>query len=507
MCRYHNSQVKMDPFLFSFVLFILSVLLFNFMKPGSKKYSLPPSPSKFPFIGNLHQLVRGSPPQALSSLAQKHGSIMLLQLGSVPTLVVSSASIAKEVMKTQDHVFASRPNLKIPNRLFYGCDIAFSPYSDYWRQVKKFCVLQLLSTKRVQSFKAVREEEVGHMMEKVQESFVSSLEVNLSDMFTSLTNNIVCRVVLGRKYGRESKFKDILRESSYLLGVSNVADFIPCLGWINRLNGLNARVERNFSQLDSFLDEVVREHIEKNTSGSGNVEEDFVDILLRIEKDSNLGLLFTRENTKAIILDMFAAGTDTTSIVLEWAMSELLRHPDIMKEAQKEVRNIGKGKLLLKQEDMEEMYILKSVIKETLRLHPPVPLLVLRESMMNAKLQGYDIPAKTTVMINALAIGRDPMWWKEPESFQPRRFLDGSCASIDFKGQDFQFIPFGAGRRGCPGILFATSIIEIALANLLNKYNWALPNGIDVRELDMQEGSGISTHKKYDLVVVPEKLD
>ncbi|KAF5190876.1 Cytochrome p450 [Thalictrum thalictroides] len=223
--------------------------------------------------------------------------------------------------------------------------------------------------------------------------------------------------------------------------------------------------------------------------------------MLGIEKDTTIGITLTRDNTKAIILDMFSAGTDTSYVTLEWAMSELIRHPDIMEEVQKEVRDIARGILILKENDIEEMHYLKAVIKETLRLHPPAPLLVPHESMEKVQIQGYDIPTKTTVMINAFAIGRDPLWWEDPDKFWPKRFLNGVSASIDFKGLDFQLIPFGAGRRGCPGILFATSILELTLANLLNIFDWELPKDMDGKDLDMHEGSGITVHRKNDLLL------
>lgn len=202
---------------------------------------------------------------------------------------------------------------------------------------------------------------------------------------------------------------------------------------------------------------------------------------------------------------MFGAGTDTSAVTLDWTMSELLRHPEIMKTVQKEVRDAAKGKLLLKEADIKELHYLKSVIKETLRLHPPGPILVPHESMENVKIHGYDIPSKTQIIVNAYAIGRDPNSWEEPDRFWPNRFLTGSDASVDFKGQDFQLIPFGAGRRGCPGTLFAALTLELALANVLNLFDWALPNGMDGKDLDMHEALGITVHRENDLVLAAKK--
>lgn len=196
---------------------------------------------------------------------------------------------------------------------------------------------------------------------------------------------------------------------------------------------------------------------------------------------------------------MFAAGTDTTHTALEWTMTELLKHPEAMKKAQDEIRRIAGSKNGVTQDDVEKTPYLKAVIKESLRLHPPIPMLIPRESTEDVKVQGYDILAKTRVIINAWAIGRDPSSWEKPEEFRPERFLE---SSIDFKGNDFQFIPFGAGRRGCPGTAFASSLIEITLASLLHKFNWALPGGAKPEDLDIAEAPGLAIHRKFPLVVI-----
>lgn len=198
--------------------------------------------------------------------------------------------------------------------------------------------------------------------------------------------------------------------------------------------------------------------------------------------------------------DVLAAGTDTTFTVLEWTMAELLRHPQVMKRVQNELRLICRNKSdIFAQDDYEKMPYLKAVIKETLRVHPPIPLLVPRKARNNVNLMGYDIDAGTTVIINVYAIGRDPSLWDEPDEFRPERFLD---STIDFRGHDFQLIPFGAGRRSCPGISFAMVTNELVLANLLHKFDWELPNGTKGKDLDMTETTGLAIHKKDPLLAV-----
>jgi len=199
--------------------------------------------------------------------------------------------------------------------------------------------------------------------------------------------------------------------------------------------------------------------------------------------------------------DMFVGGTDTTSTTLEWAMAEPLNHPNIMKKAQEEVRSVVKNKAKIDMNDIDEMKYLKCVIKETLRLHAPVPLLVPRETSTITKLGGYDIPEKTSVFVNAWAIQRDPKLWDKPEGFIPERYVNNP---IDYKGLDFHLIPFGGGRRGCPGISFAIAVVEYTLANILCWFDWKLPGGaIDNDKLDMTEVNGLTAPKKFPLRLVP----
>ncbi|XVF11657.1 hypothetical protein REPUB_Repub08aG0046000 [Reevesia pubescens] len=196
---------------------------------------------------------------------------------------------------------------------------------------------------------------------------------------------------------------------------------------------------------------------------------------------------------------MFSGGTDTTFTVLEWAITELLRHPRVMKELQNEVRNIGRGKPKITEDDLDKMVYLKAVIKEILRLYPPLPLLVHWVSTLEVNLMGYDIAERTLVIVNAWSIGRDPANWDEPDKFRPERFLNNP---IDFKENDFEYIPFGAGRRGCPGIAFAVAMNEIVLANLVHKFDWSLPSGTTGEDLDMTETTGITSHRKVPILAV-----
>ncbi|GAU50866.1 hypothetical protein TSUD_86260 [Trifolium subterraneum] len=293
--------------------------------------------------------------------------------------------------------------------------------------------------------------------------------------------NIGDRVAFGKRYreGKGNKFQEVLLEFGELLATICIGDYIPWLDWLGKVNGFNKRAEKCAKYLDEFIEEVIDEHINRRSDGDVSVDSedhnDFVDVLLSVQKTNAIGFPIERTSIKALILDMFAAGTDTTYTVLEWALTELLRHQTVMHKLQDEVRTVVGNKTHVTEEDLVNMNYLKAVIKETLRLHVPIPLLVPRKCMEDIKLDGYDIAAGTNVIINAWAIARDPSSWDEPLEFKPERFLN---SSIDFKGFDFELIPFGAGRRGCPGFLFAIAVNELVLANLVYHFDWKLPDGV-----------------------------
>ncbi|KAL5544044.1 hypothetical protein UlMin_007828 [Ulmus minor] len=495
------------PLIQLFLLLIPFCLLISKMKQNRNKNGeakgLPPGPMKLPLIGNLHQL-GNLPHRSLQVLAEQHGPIMFLKLGSIPTLVVSSADIAREIFKTYDVIFSERPVLYAAKKLSYNCSaMSFSPYGEYWREIKKIMMLELLGGKRVRTFQAVRDEEVGVLIEKIACS--SDNNVNLSELTLSLSNSVICRVAFGKKYdedgdeedvnGRKSRFQEILQETQELLGGFCLSDFFPSLSWINKFNGLEARLDKCFRELDSFYDKVIEEHLDLKRV-KDDEEEDFVDVLLRVQKDPNKTISLTNDQIKGVITDIFIAGTDTSAATLGWIMAELIKNPSAMKRAQDEVRTIAKGKGKVEESDLSKLKYLKSVIKEGFRLHPPVPLLVPRETTESFRIKGYLIPPKTRVFVNAKMIGNDPKFWENPNEFKPERFLE---SSVDYKGQHFELLPFGAGRRRCPGLNFAELLVELALANLLCRFDWKLPNGVEREDLDMEEAFGLTMHKRVPL--------
>ncbi|KAK9117354.1 hypothetical protein Sjap_016301 [Stephania japonica] len=466
--------------------------------------NLPPSPPKFPFIGNLHQLGTLAH-RSLRDLSRKYGPTMLLHFGRTPVAVVSSSDMAREIIKNHDIIFANRPFTRAATTLLYNCsDIAFAPYGESWRNMRKICVMKLFSTKKVQSFKFVREEEVGIMVEKISHSSLSGTPINLSETVLTLAKDVISRCSLGKKYGEEGdkRLERLTREVTVLMGAFSFQDFFPALGWMDVVIGLVARMKRTAQTLDTLLDQVIEKHIAARDEGFR--EDVFVDLLLHGQKEQQkLDIDLSRNGIKAIILDVLIAGIETTATTIEWGMAELLKNRTAMKKAQDEVRRVVGINRKINEEGIKQMDYLMCVIKETLRLHPVVPTLLPRQSYASTNVGGYEIPSRTWLLINVWAIQRDPELWTQPEEFIPERFIG---KSIDFKGQDFEFIPFGCGRRICLGMSLGVATVEYAMANLLYWFDWELPcNDIASKdgEVDMREDYGLSLRKKTPVHVVP----
>lgn len=185
-------------------------------------------------------------------------------------------------------------------------------------------------------------------------------------------------------------------------------------------------------------------------------------------------------------------------------MVELMRNKSIMKKVQEEVQKVVGNKGKVDECDLQHLEYLKLVIKEAFRLHPPAPFLGPRVTNEIFKIRGYEIPPKTRVFINARAIGMDPKIWTNPTKFYPERFLSNN---VDFRGQDFDLIPFGVGRRMCPGMNFAIVLVELVLANLLYHFDWKLPFGMREEDLDLDEKFGLTVHKKNPLYLVAQPKD
>ncbi|KAF7153385.1 hypothetical protein RHSIM_Rhsim01G0120400 [Rhododendron simsii] len=374
-------------------------------------------------------------------------------------------------MQTQDVAFANRPPILAVKSMTYNyVDIAFCPYGDYWRQMRKICILELLSAKNVRAFSSIREDEVFHLIESIKTS--SGSPINLANKILSLTNDIIFRAAFGKRYGDQDALMPLMKESIELAGGFNLCDLFPSFKVLHFLSGMKHKLVRLHEKMDQILENIIDEHEENRRSSEGGngeaEEEDLLDVLLRLKH---------------------SAGTEASSNTVEWAMSEMVRNPRVMEKAQAELRQALQGKKRIGESDIQGLKYLKLVIKETLRLYPSA--LLLRECREQAEIDGFRIPVKTQVIVNAWAMGRDPEYWDDAEKFSPERF-DNS--PVDLLGNDFQYIPFGAGRRKCPGMTFGLANIELPLAQLLYHFNWELPGGAKPEDLDMRETFGATLY-------------
>ncbi|KAJ7949002.1 Cytochrome P450 [Quillaja saponaria] len=496
-----------------FSAFLLLILFFSLwlLKQYCKKsitQKQPPGPIKLPIVGNWYNEAFSLGHRSLRNLSMKYGPLIHLTLGEISVLVVSSSMMAKEVMKTHDLSFVHRPELVMS----FGRkdkDISFSPYGDYWRQMRKICTLELLSAKRVQSFSFIREDEVNKLIESIQYSCAASgsLLINLSRKVYFMTSSITTRALFGKECENHERFIELTKKIVQISKGFDLADLFPSVKFIDSVSGMRPALDKIRKEGNKILEIIINEHQEKQikmgakreNDEAGVHQEDLVDVLLRLQQSDDLEAPITIENIKALIWEMYGGGTDLSSIAVEWAMSELMRNPRAREKAQAEIREALEGQKIIKETDLEKLHYLKSVIKETLRLHPPIPILIPRECRESCTINGYDIPKNTKVIVNAWAIGRDPSYWDNAECFVPERF---DLSPLNFRVASFEYIPFGAGRRMCPGILYGLANIELALAQLLYHFNWELPNGMKPMDLDMIEANSATVGRKNQLCLI-----
>ncbi|KQK16750.1 hypothetical protein BRADI_1g30377v3 [Brachypodium distachyon] len=478
---------------------------------GGEKLRLPPGPWTLPIIGSMHHIAgRQLPHQAMRNLARRHGwPVMLLRLGEVPTLVVSSRAGAREVMRGHDASFATRPLSATVSVLTNGGrDIIFAPYGEHWRQLRKIAVTELLTARRVRSFRSIREEEVNAMLRAVNAAAVDSVSIDMRAMLSVLVADSTVRAVMGDRCKDRDVFLRELDRSIGLAAGFNPADLWPSSRVAAWVSGSVSRAQECRDIVFGILDRIIAEHLKRMNDDTGKenagAEEDLIDVLLRIQRDGELPL--DMDSIKAVVFDIFGAGSETSATTLEWVIAELVKNPKVMKRATAEVRQAFEaGGKVVEEQLGEAVPYLHLVIRETFRLHTPLPLLLPRECREPCKVLGYDVQPGTQVLVNVWALGRDEKYWPDgPEEFRPERFEAATdAAKVDFRGSDFELLPFGAGRRMCPGMGFGLANVELALASLLLHFDWEAPGLADPAEFDMTEAFGITARRKAGLLLRP----
>uniref|UniRef100_K3Y1K6 Cytochrome P450 n=1 Tax=Setaria italica TaxID=4555 RepID=K3Y1K6_SETIT len=476
--------------------------------PGTR---LPPGPWRFPIIGSLLHLLTTDDPRlvhrALAALARRYDApVMYLRLGELHAVVVSSADAAREVVREHDANFATRA-MTAAVRATVGdkVGIVLSPHSVMWRRLRRICTAELLSARRVRSFRSVREDEAARLASAIATG--ERQLINVSELVSRFVSDTVLRAIMGERFRWRDEFMATLAKAMTRGAEFGAADLFPSSRLLRAVNGavresraLNARL---FELVDRAIDQRRgrKAGADAEDVGADDARDCLLDVLLRLqEHDDDLDCPLTMATVKAVILDMFGTGTSTTSTTIQWAMLELMKNPKMMRKAQLEIRHALRCKSRVTEDDLINLKYLKLVIKETLRLHPPTSVLFPKASQECCKILGYDVAEGMLMIMNVWAINRDPKYWVDAEVFKPERF-EGT--SVDFRGIDFQFLPFGGGRRMCPGMTLAHANIELALATLLHHFDWQLPHGVTPNEVDMAEKFGVDVHPKRDVYLCP----
>ncbi|XP_058205658.1 flavonoid 3',5'-hydroxylase 2-like [Rhododendron vialii] len=486
-------------FLFFITHFFIKYFLSSLPRP-----KLPPGPGGWPVVGCLPRL--GTMPHvALAQLAKKYGPVMYLKMGSCDMVVASSPGAARAFLKTLDQNFSNRPPGAGATHIAYGAqDFVFADIGPRWNLFRKLSNLHMLGAQSYKDWALIREKELGHVIQDMFRLSRNGQLVVVPEMLLCAMANLIGQKSLSRRVfatqGSESnEFKYMVVELMRLAGLFNIGDFIPSIAWMD-LQGIEGKMKRLHKQFDGLLTKMIEEHSLTAHEREGN--PDFLDIVMANREVSD-GSELTMTNIKALLLNWYIAGTDTSAGTVEWALAEMIKNPRILKRAQKEMdRVIGRDRRL-EESDLPNLPYLQAICKETLRLHPPVPLSIPRVSVDPCEVNSYYIPKNTRLFVNVWAIGRDPEVWEDPMEFDPDRFLKENInGKIEPWGNDFELIPFGAGRRICAGIRMGIAAVEYILGTLVHSFDWRLPDGV---ELDMSEAFGLVLQKALPLsaVVVP----
>ncbi|OMO84153.1 Cytochrome P450 [Corchorus olitorius] len=519
----------MDPLLqylitiFFTLLALLSCIFFFQSKkqsnhtPGKRSCPPPQAGGALPVIGHMH-LLGGQQltHKTLGAMADKYGPVFTIRLGSHSVLVVNSWDMARECFTVHDKVFSTRPGIAASKLLGYDFAMfGFAPYGPYWREIRKIATIELLSTHRIDLLKHIRVSETKTAIRELYKSWLDKggaetrVLVDMKQWFGDITHNISWRMIGGKRYfgpnadceeKEARRCQKLVRDFAYLFGVFVLSDAIPFLGWLDFFQGYKKAMKRTAKELDILVNGWLKEHKQKRALG-GRVkqEQDFMDVMLNILEDAKIDGFDADTINKATCLNLTLAGGDTTMVTLTWALSLLLNNPQVLKKAQDELdMQIGKDRPL-EESDITNLVYLQAIVKETLRLYPPSPLIGLHAASEDCTLStGYHISSGTRLMVNVWKIQRDERVWPDPNDFQPERFL--SSKDMDFRGQTFELIPFGLGRRSCPGVSLALRMVHLILGSFLHMFEVAKPSTLE--SIDMTESAGLTNLKATPLEIL-----
>ncbi|KAH1089694.1 hypothetical protein J1N35_016951 [Gossypium stocksii] len=474
------------------------------IKNGNKssQRKLPPGPRRIPIFGNLFHL-GDKPHRSLAKFAQIHGPVMSLKLGSLITVVVSSETTAKEILQKQDLIFCNRTIVDaVRASQHYEFGMPWIPVSPLWRTLRKVSNTHIFSSLKLDANEYLRRHKIQQLIAKVGESCLKGEAINIGQAAFDTTINLLSNTMFSvdlvdPNSGRAQEFRKTVYSIMVEAGKPNLGDYFPLLRKMDP-QGVRRRMTVHFDKLLKLFVNMIDERQQSRKSQDYTASNDVLDTLLDIIEGDIEEL--NKNHITHLFLVLFVAGTDTTSNTLEWAMAEVLQNPHVFLEVKKELDQvIGKGKPI-EESDINRLPYLQAIIKETFRMHPAVPLLLPRRAGSDIDLCGFHVPEGSQVLVNAWAIGRDPSLWENPNSFMPERFLG---SEIDVKGRDFGLIPFGAGRRICPGLPLANRMLYLILGSLINSFDWKLKGGISPKEINMEEKFGLTVQMAEPLQAIP----
>ncbi|KAM0953993.1 putative flavonoid 3',5'-hydroxylase [Dioscorea sansibarensis] len=453
---------------------------------------LPPGPKGYPILGAL-PLVGSAAHVSLANLAKRYGPLMHLKLGNSHIVVVSSSSAARSFFTTLDLQFANRPGKVISAKhiSYNGNDMTFSNYTPKWKLFRRLTTLHMLGAKAMSTWSDIRRSEIHRMLQSMHKSSQHGNLIVVPETLICATTNIIGQVMLSQRVFDASdtklgSYKELLKKLMTGGGMFNVGDFVPAVAWMD-LQGIQAKLKKGKEMMDEMIKAMLAQHAATAEERKGR--PDFADLVMTSDLRDDNGEKLSDVNIRGLLANMFKAGTDRSTIIVEWALAEILKNRDILESMQSEMDVIVGRERVLQESDIPNLPYLQAVVKEALRLHPSTPLSLPHFSFESCEVNGYYIPANTRLITNIWAIGRDPDVWERPLEFDPMRFLPGGkAAKIEPNGTDFELIPFGAGRRVCIGKQVGMVLLQYLLGALVHGFDWRLPEGVVI---DMEETPGL----------------
>ncbi|XP_031741123.1 probable (S)-N-methylcoclaurine 3'-hydroxylase isozyme 2 [Cucumis sativus] len=475
------------------------IILKRIKSPSLKKLPLPPGPNPWPILGNLPQIGQNAH-ISITQFANIYGPLISLKLGAQRLVVASSPATATAVLKTHDRFLSNRYILQMtPDRALYNQhSLVFSPEcGDHWKNLRSICKANLFTAKAIESQAILREKkmkELVEFLESKQGSVVKIKDFVFTSVFNTLSNLIFSMDLLDFVGDGFNGIKGSFKKMMDLGLTPNLADFYPLLRRFD-LQGLRKKAAIYMNEVDSLWGILIKERREIHCQ-QGSASSDFLDVLIQSG--------FSDQQINYLINELLSAGTDTTTTTVEWAMSEILKDKGILNKVRQEIKKVTKESPI-DESNISKLQYLWSCVKETLRLHPPAPFLLPRLAPMDCEVMGYSIPKDSMIFVNVWGIGRDPSIWEDSQTFNPERFDVGCGNNVDFKGYDYRYLPFGGGRRICPGLPMAIVQVPLILATLLHNFEWSLPNGEDLSKLDLNGRLGVTLQKYEALELIPKR--